>query len=92
MTDRDPSKDTEHTVLWQTLGDWTKQHGFVRKHVPQAIMPEDEARALLLAQEIPGMIRSCLDMDSEWRVMGLRDEPSGRVHLVVGLPQEENER
>lgn len=75
------------TIMWQTLGQWTKQHGFVRKHVPQAIMPEDEARTLLLAQEIPEIIRRCLDMDDEWRVMGLKDSETKNVHLVVGLPQ-----
>lgn len=75
------------TIMWQTLGQWTKQHGFIRKHVPQAIMPEDEARTLLLAQEIPEIIRRCLDMDDDWRVMGLKDSETENVHLVVGLPQ-----
>lgn len=75
------------TILWQTLGNWKQQHGFVRKHVPQAIMPEEEARDLLLAQEIPEIIRRCLGMDPDWRVMGLRDSETGNVHLMVGLPQ-----
>jgi hypothetical protein len=77
----------ETSIIWQTLGKWQQQHGFVRKHVPDAIMPEDEARTLLLGQEIPEIIRRCLDMDDEWRVMGLRDAESGNVALIVGLPQ-----
>ena len=79
----------ETTILWQTLGQWTQQHGFVRKHLPSAIIPEDEAKALLLVQEIPEIIRRCLGMDTEWRAMGLRDIKTGNVHLVVGLPQAE---
>jgi len=77
------------SILWQTLGNWRQQHGFIRKHVPSAIIPEEEARVILLAQEIPPVIRTCLDMDAEWRVMGLRDIETGNVHLVVGLPQAE---
>ena len=78
---------TDVSILWQTLGSWQQQHGFVRKHLPDAIMPEDDARALLLGQEIPEIIRRCLGMDDGWRVMGLRDTETGNVSLVVGLPQ-----
>jgi hypothetical protein len=73
-------------ILWQTLGNWRQQNGFLRKHVGDSIIPDDEARSVLMLQEIHPTLRGCLAVDQDWQVTGLRGV-DGNMLLVVGLPQ-----
>lgn len=73
-------------ILWQTLENWQQQNGFLRKHTATSIMPDSEARDILLSQDIHPALRGCLDVDANWQVTGLRGIDDN-VLLVVGLPQ-----
>lgn len=76
----------EIKILWQTLENWQKQNGFIRKHITQGIIPDAEAREILLSQNIHPLLRECLDMDTSWQTTAIRGL-DGEVMIVVGLPQ-----